>query len=388
LDKSSSKTVALVANTSWSLYNFRLGVIRAMLKRGIEVIAIAPRDDYSDKLTAEGVTYVPISMRAHGTSPLSDLRTWRQLLSVYKSYRPDLVIHYTIKMNIYGSLVCRWLGIKSVSVVTGLGRTFQLSRWTQPIINQLYRAATKGNHEVWVLNAEDKERLVQEKIVASEKIYLLPSEGVNTRKFIGSESKPNKQIFRFLYAGRLLHDKGILEFVKAAKELSKTDYKVKCEVVGFVNPEDSMSVSLKDLQQWQKEGYINYLGSHEDIRPFIDKADCVVYPSYYQEGISRILLEAASMSRPIITTDQVGCRDVIIKNKTGLLIPTKSLDHLVKAMVTMMDMPPEDRTIMGHLGRKLVKEKYEEDRVIEIYFERLLSDLIIYPSSPEQVPQQ
>ena len=154
--------------------------------------------------------------------------------------------------------------------MTGLGRTFQLSKYTQLLINRLYQQATKANQEVWVLNTEDKKRLVKEGIVESEKIFLLPSEGVNTRRFIGSEPKPNKKIFRFLYAGRLLHDKGILAYIEAARHMVQAGYKVRCEVVGFVNPEDSMSVSLNDLHKWQDEGIINYLGSHEDVRPFID----------------------------------------------------------------------------------------------------------------------
>jgi len=348
-----------------------------MIRRGLEVIAIAPRDDYADKLTAEGVTYVPLTMKAHGTSGLADMKTWRQLYRIYKSHRPDLAIHYTIKMNIYGSLACHWLGIGSVSVVTGLGRTFQLSSLTQTLVNRLYRAATKSNQEVWVLNSEDRDRLVYEGICSHEKIFVLPSEGVNTRKFIGSNPKKEGRIFRFLFAGRLLRDKGIIDYVSAARKLQRNYPDVRCEVVGFVNPEDSMSVSLDDISTWQDEGTINYLGSHEDIRPFIERADCIVYPSFYQEGISRILLEAASMSRPIITTDQVGCRDVVIDKYNGFLIPTKSVDNLVRAMKRMLVLSPSDRTVMGRLGRKVAVDKYDEDKIIQIYFDRLLADFIV-----------
>lgn len=348
-----------------------------MIRRGLEVIAIAPRDDYADKLTAEGVTYVPLIMKAHGTSGIADLKTWQQLYRIYKAHRPDLAIHYTIKMNIYGSLACKWLGIRSISVVTGLGRTFQLSSFTQILINRLYKAATESNQEVWVLNTEDRDRLVKEHICSREKIFVLPSEGVNTRKFIGSNPKKEGRIFRFLFAGRLLHDKGIIDYVAAARKLLLTYPDVRCEVVGFVNPEDSMSVSLDDISTWQDEGAINYLGSHEDIRPFIERADCIVYPSFYQEGISRILMEAASMSRPIITTDQVGCRDVVMHKYNGFLIPTKSVDSLVRAMKKMMAISQSDRNVMGRLGRKLAVEKYDEDIIIQIYFNRLLTDFLV-----------
>lgn len=347
-----------------------------MISRGIQVIAIAPRDDYADKLTAEGVSYVPLKLKAHSTSPLNDLSSWIQLYRIYRKIRPHLVIHYTIKMNIYGSIACRWLGIKSISVVTGLGRTFQLSSWTQPWINRLYRYATSGNLEVWTLNHEDKDRLIEEGIAHEEDLFVLPSEGVNTHKFVGSIPSPHKKVFRFLYAGRLLRDKGIIEFVSAAKTLKKTCDNVLCEVVGFVNPEDKMSVRLSEIEQWQKLGYINYLGSHEDIRPFINRSDCVVYPSFYQEGVSRILLEAASMSRPIITTDQVGCRDVVIHDKTGIIIPPRATMKLVEAMKNMAESSYEDRLIMGYNARQYIGEKFSEEDIIEIYFDRLLSKLV------------
>jgi len=377
LSNPGSGKIALVANTAWSIYNFRLGVIRAMIQRGLEVIAIAPRDDYADKLTAEGVTYVPLSMKAHSTTGFADLKTWLELYRIYRSHRPVLAIHYTIKMNIYGSLACKWLGIRSISVVTGLGRTFQLSSFTQILINRLYRAATDSNQEVWVLNTEDRERLIQEDICRRERIFVLPSEGVNTHKFIGTNPKKEGRIFRFLFAGRLLRDKGIIDYVTAARSLVRNYPDVRCEVVGFVNPEDNMSISLDDISTWQDEGAINYLGSHEDIRPFIGRADCIVYPSFYQEGISRILLEAASMSRPIITTDQVGCRDVVRDKYNGFLIPIKSVDSLEQAMRKMMGLSQSDRTVMGHLGRKLAVEKYDEDKIIQIYFDRLLADFIV-----------
>lgn len=367
-----SQSIALVANTSWSIYNFRLGVIKALIATGHKVYAVAPRDDYSDKLTAVGATYIPIKLKAHSTSPIEDLKTFFRLRSIYKKYRFDLVIHYTIKMNLYGALAARLLRMKNISVVTGLGRTFQFSGITQYLIKSVYKLSCLASSDLWFLNEEDRDRFVSEGLTNKENTFILPSEGVNTKRFTGTpQYSENKLITRFLFAGRLLKDKGILEFVEAAKRLSSLEKKVKFEVVGFVNPYNSMSVTLADLEDWQKKGWINYLGSHEDIRPFINRADCIVFPSYYQEGVSRILLEAASMSRPIITTDHVGCRDVANHMSNGILIPTKSVDDLVQACRLFLNLPTEERLQMGFKGRQLVKKRFDERRIISIYFNRI-----------------
>ncbi len=379
--ENSGQSIALVANTSWSIYNFRLGIIKALISAGHKVYAVAPHDDYSDKLTAAGATYIPLTLRAHSTSPIEDFKTLTKLSIIYKRYHFDLVIHYTIKMNLYGSLAARLLGIKSISVITGLGRTFQFSGLTQYLIKSLYKVSCKASNELWFLNNDDKERFIHEGLVHREKTFILPSEGVNTSRFVGSPNdKRNKKITRFLFAGRLLKDKGILEFIQAAEQLGSIGKGIKFEVVGFVNPHNSMSVSLSDLEQWQNKGLINYLGSHEDIRPFINRADCIVFPSYYQEGVSRILLEAASMSRPIITTDHVGCREVVDHMHNGILIPKRSVDRLTDAMRLFLDLPIEERLLMGHRGRVKIKTRYDERKVIDIYFDKIFKSTVIEAS--------
>ena len=366
--------IALVANTSWSIYNFRLGLIRALIEKGHHVYAIAPRDDYSDKLTASGVTYIQLQMDAYSTSPLEGLKTMFRLYSIYRKHRFDHIFHYTIKANIYGSIASRIAGCSSISVVTGLGRTFQFSGFAQYFLKTLYRIGIKCTSEIWFLNQEDRQRFIDEGLVKLSKTDLLSSEGVNTSRFVAPPKKTlRKGILRLLFAGRLLKDKGILEFVAAAREITKIHKKIKFEIVGFVNPRNSMSVSLNDLEQWQNEGIINYLGSHEDIRPYIKRADCIVYPSYYQEGISRILLEAASMSRPIITTDQVGCKDVVIDGYNGTIVPKRSVESLVEAIEDFLYLSSEARQQMGANGRSLVKKRYDERIIIDLYFSKMFS---------------
>lgn len=336
------------------------------------VYAIAPRDDYSDKLTAAGVTYIDLPMQAHSTSPLEDMKMFFRLYQIYRAHRFDMILHYTIKMNIYGAIAAKANRLISISIITGLGRTFQFSNLIQKLINRLYRVSASCAQELWFLNTEDEQRFIDERIVKSEKTFVLPSEGVNLSRFIGSALKDKTSgVTRFLFAGRLLKDKGILEFVEAAKRIIQLEKKVKFEVVGFVNPNNSMSVTLSELEEWQKQGWINYLGSHEDIRPYINRADCIVFPSYYQEGVSRILLEACSMSRPVITTDQVGCRDVVEDNVNGLLTTPRSVDSTVRAIFDFLNLSHNERLAMGQKGRQKVKESFDENHIIDIYFEKL-----------------
>ena len=380
--------IALVSNTSWSIYNFRVGLVRALIAAGHHVYAIAPRDDYSDKLTAAGASYISLNLSAHSTGPHSDIKTFLQLFSIYRKFKFDQVIHYTIKINIYGSMAAKLCRINSIAIVTGLGRTFQFQGFTQKIVTSLYRIAAICSDELWFLNEENRDQFVSKGIVRKKKTFILPSEGVNTSRFRGVPlSQKKHKSYRILFAGRLLKDKGIFEFVTAAKAILREHKFVKFEIVGFVNPKNPMSVSLDLMEEWQREGWINYLGSHEDIRPFINRSDCIVFPSYYQEGISRILLEAASMSRPIITTDQTGCREVVDHNKNGFLVPPKAITPLVDAISRIIHTPIEDLELMGAMGRDKVKHQFDERQVIGIYFQKLLNKKSTISSEEERKKQ-
>ena len=369
------RSVALVANTAWSIYNFRRGLIRRLIQEGFKVYAIAPLDDYADKLTAEGVTFVRLRLKPYGMSPLEDLLTTRQLFLLYRRYRFDQIIHYTIKPNIYGSIAARLARCRHIAVVTGLGTPMAYTGVKGRIIKQAYRFGLRCSDEVWLLNDHDREVLVRAGWIAPDRIRLLPSEGINTRRFVGNQlSDSTTRIKRFLFAGRLLKEKGILDFIAAAKIITARYSHVRFEVVGFVHPHHPQSITLDDLEQWQRAGYINYLGSHEDVRPYINRATAVVFPSYYGEGISRILLEAASMSRPIITTDHVGCRDVVIPDTTGFLIPPRDIKAIVAAMAQIIHMPTSELRHMGQAGRRFVQTHFEEEQVVALYF-RSLFDL-------------
>lgn len=342
--------------------------MKSFITQGHKVYAIAPWDEYSDKLIAKGVIFVPLKMNPYSTSVFQNIKLTASIFRIYTKYRFGYIFHYTIKLNIFGALVANFLRIPNISVVTGLGRTFEFSQMIQPLINRLYRHANKHVAFVWFLNESDKARFISEGLVSEQKAKLLPSEGVNTQRFRGAPlTLKTKRITRFLFAGRLLKNKGLLEYVSAAKILHNKHQGLKFEIAGFINPQNENSIQLEEITAWQKEGYINYLGSREDIRPFINQADCLVHPTFYNEGISRILLEAASMSRPIITTDRPGCREVVRDDFNGYLVYDHSIEELVEKIEKFLDLEPDERRLMGLRGRKHIKKHFDEEYVIKAY---------------------
>jgi glycosyltransferase involved in cell wall biosynthesis len=363
--------IALVSNTAWSMYNFRLGLLYALRESGFEVTIIAPRDSFSSILVSEGFSYEHLPLENYSVNPIAEINTVRHLIKIYKKIQPDLIFHYTIKPNIYGSFAAKWCGIPSVAVTTGLGHLFSfkggLVRW---LTVELYRIAAKWSKSVWFLNQEDKKSFLVRNILPESKMKVIPGEGINIQHFSPIAKADNKN-FTFLFAGRLLLDKGVVEFAEAARLIKQKYPRVNIEILGFIDPENPNAITYDEIDQWQNEGLLSYLGEASDVRIFLGNADCLVFPSYYGEGVSRILLEASSMQVPIITTDQIGCRDVVQHGENGLLVPIKSKEALFYAMEEMLLMPKEAREKMGEIGRRKILEKFDENLIIQIYLEEI-----------------
>ncbi|MCM5527618.1 glycosyltransferase family 4 protein [Parasegetibacter sp. NRK P23] len=360
-------TIALVANTSWSMYNFRRGLIRALRAQGHKVLVIAPQDNFSAALVAEGVEFVPLYIDNYGTSPLNEWRTFWTLVRIYRQYAPGLIFHYTIKPNIFGTLAASFCKIPSVAVITGLGHTFSKS-WMTGLVVPLYRLAMKRSKGIWFLNEQDKAVFVQRKIGDPSRMMVLPGEGVDTNFFYASGKIPAHPI-SFLYAGRMLKDKGVEDFAAAAAIVKRKHPGVTFRMVGFIDQENPNSITVQKLLEWQQEKTVEYLGESTDIRPFIHAADCVVLPSYYGEGLSRVLMEASSMAKPIITTRNVGCEQLVDEGKNGFLCNTKDPADLALQMEKMVDKSPDELKSMGLRSRAMIKEKYEESGIINIYLD-------------------
>ncbi|WP_235299307.1 glycosyltransferase family 4 protein [Portibacter marinus] len=379
------RKIILVSNTSWSLYNFRLGLIRALTRKGFDITVVAPRDRFTSKLISEGITYREIFIKNYSINPIDDLKIIFQLSKIYRTIRPQLIFHYTIKPNIYGSIAAFWHRIPSISITTGLGHLFEFKnfmiRW---ITVFLYRFAAYVSKELWFLNENDRDVFVYKRIVRSKKARVLKSEGINTEWFSPKKNKSFQGVQRFLFAGRLIWDKGIREFVEAAKIVRSRHPRTRFEMIGFIDSSNPKAVSYDEIAEWQKQKIIRYLGETSDIRPVLQRASCLVFPSFYREGISRILMEAAAMETPIITTDNVGCRDLVDDGVNGFITKPKSVEDLVHKIELFLALSEEDKIVMGKLGRKKMIRQYDESLIINEYMEVIHSFLPNQPKSESQ----
>jgi glycosyltransferase involved in cell wall biosynthesis len=367
------KVITFVSNNCWSIYNFRADVIKKLLQDGYQVAFIAPRDEYASMLISLGCTYYPVQFSNKSLNPLADIRFYFQLKRLYRQIKPQLVFHYVAKPNIYGSLAASSLGIRSVAIVTGLGYAFHRRNWLYRLVKFMYRHALKRAEEVWFLNNEDAGAFRKEKIVRIAKVKVLPGEGVNTGYFspqFDGIKQPNEK-FTFLMSTRMLKSKGISVYADAARILRKKDYDVQFDLLGFFEKEHPDSVTEEEIRKWEEEGLLHYKGFVKDVRPFLKQADCFVFPSFYNEGVPRSLMEAASMELPIITCVNRGCKEVVLNNSTGFLCNPNDPFDLAEKMERMIKLAPEFRDRMGKHGRLLVIKKFNVKNVVKEYERKL-----------------
>ena len=361
--------VLLVGNTSWSMFNFRENLLKSLIDSGYKVIVIAPRDNFSNKLESEiGVEYHDIEMNRRGLHPLKEIVLLYKMFNSYKKINPDLIFHYTIKPNIYGSLISGLLRIPSVAITTGLGYAFIENNLITKFIKLLYKIAFKFSREVWFLNKDDLNHFINNRIVSIKKTFLLNGEGIDITKFRPMKTGSNGKPISFILIARMLWDKGVAEFVEAAKIVkNKSKLNIKFKLLGPADDDNPSAISKKQLLKWQEEGLIEYLGITENVLTYINDSSCVVLPSY-REGIPRTLLEASCMGKPIITTDAVGCKDVVEDGVTGFICKIKDPDDLADKISLIMNLSDSERIIMGNKGHEKIVKEYNEKEVIDKYF--------------------
>lgn len=365
------KRIAFVSNTSWYIYNLRLGVIRHLKELGYEILVISPEDTYTHYLISEGYHYIHIKTDNKGKSLLKDFSYFFRLLKIYKTYQPDFIFHYTIKPNIYGTLAARAANISSIAVVSGAGYTFLRNGILNYFSVLLYRFAMQYSEEVWFVNNDDIEEFVIKKIVDRKSVKLLPGEGVNVQHFQPQTRKSKTNDTVFLLSARLIWDKGIGIYVEAARIIKEKHPDTQFHLLGFTDVENPNSISATQIYEWHEKGYVRYLGKTEDVRPYIANCSCFVLPSYYREGVPRSLLEAAAMAKPILTTDNVGCREVVKDTYNGFLCEPKNVNDLVQKMEHVILASSEELDQMGKRGREIVKHYFDEQLVIKEYTNKL-----------------
>lgn len=345
-------------------------VARALKLAGYEVCVMTPSlDEYSKNIERENMNHVIYPLESK-FSPIKDIKLFMFLLDQYKRLKPDYIIHYTIKPNIYGSIAAKINNIPSLAVVPGTGSIFSKKGIVPCITSILYKIAFCFPQKVWVLNKEDRNMFVAKNILKKNKIEILPGEGVDLEYFNTEHEYCKKKPFIFLYMGRMLKEKGIIYLVKASSILKeKVSDEFEIRLLGLVDGLAKDVISLEQIQEWEKCGFVKYLGSVSDVRKEIEVSDCIVLPSYYGEGVPRSLMEASALKRVIITTDNVGCRDVIEDRKTGLLCKPKDAKDLAEKMYQVMLLSEKELKEMGVNGRNKMIDEYDNRIIIKRYMD-------------------
>ena len=367
--------IVFTTNIFENHYLFRKNLIDYFIKKGHEIWALANYDGWEKKISSIGAKCNNLyNIKRGSLNPINDNKLLIELYMLYKKIKPDIAFHFTIKPNIYGSISAALLGIKSISTVEGLGYVFNKKGPLKFLVKYLYSVAFRYPKAIFFLNQDDKKYFEISKIIPFSKSRLIPGCGLNLEYFrISSqvnEKKRNNYDIIFLFMGRLLWDKGIGELAEAAAMVRRHFPLAEVWVLGRTDPDNPAAVPEGQIRQWEREGRFTWLGWVQDVRPLISQSDVVVLPSY-REGIPRSLLEAMAMGKPIITTDSVGCREVIEDGRNGFMVPVKDTEALAAAMIKMIHLGEEGRREMGLYGRRKAEREFDERLVIQAYLREI-----------------
>ena len=362
------KKILLNSNILWTITQFRKDLIME-LNKNYEVVCVADNDDFSDNsveiIETLGIEYVRIKLNRKGVNPFGDFFYFLELLKLYKKIKPDLVIHYTIKPNIYGSLAAKILKIHSFAVVSGLGSTFIKDNFLTKIITTLYKVALSKTQKVLFLNQDDREIFLKLNIIKEKQSLVLPGEGVDADYYRGCDAKNhNESKITFLMIARLLKDKGVYEYIEAIKNIKSKN--VQFLLAGVFDKDNPTSIKEQELQKWIDDKTVTYLGKTDNVKEFFQQADVIVLPSY-REGLSRVLLEACCCEKFIVASDIAGCKELCVDGHNGFLALPKDTASLTSALNKTINLTKEERVSKGKLGRELVINHYSSSIVNGVY---------------------
>ncbi len=363
--------IAVVSNTAWYLFNFRFNLMSALQSAGHTVVAVAPIDAYSGQLRAAGFVFEDVRISGSGTNPFRECKSVVAFWRLLHRQRIDLVVSFTPKGNLYSALACIARKVPFVPGVSGLGRAFIRRSLVTVVALILYRFTFRRAFSVFFENLDDKHLFERYGLVRSDNAIHVPGAGIDLVRF-SPMTRPTPPVEPpvFLLVARILWDKGVGEFVVAARRVRSLHPQARFQLLGFLDDANPSAIPREQVNEWVAEGIVEYLGQTDDVRPYLSRSDCVVLPSY-REGLPRTLLEAAAMGRPVITTDVPGCRDTVIEGETGYLCRPADAADLSEKLLRYCALTPEQRQAMGQRGREFVENNFDERLVISQYLKTI-----------------
>ncbi|WHZ02854.1 glycosyltransferase family 4 protein [Neobacillus sp. YX16] len=362
------KKVLLLGNHGFVIYNFRKEFVKELLKNGYEVFISLPKDDDKvPKMVDWGCKFIETNVDGRGTNPITDFKLILHYIRILIMVKPDVVLAYTIKPNLYGGVACRLLNIPCINTITGLGSGFSKKSLLKSFLAFMYKLSLKKSYTVFFQNTADMSTLLEGNIIKGN-YMLIPGSGVNLKEYTFREF-PNDNILTFIFIGRIMKDKGIDQYLEAAKIIKDKYPNTRFNLIGYV--EKSQPHYNDKITLYEKEGYINYYGYQSNVRPFIEEAHCIIQPSHGGEGLSNVLLETAATGRVLIASNIPGCRETIEESYNGYTFAPKDTNHLVDKIEKFINLSYEDRARMGLNSRLKIEKEFDRNIVVQAYISRI-----------------
>lgn len=358
-----SKILFLV-NHDVGIYNFRLEVIQRIIKDGHRVIISSPYGERIDDLINEGCEYKEIKLARHGMNPIKECFLIATYLKLIRDMKPDVVLSYTIKPNVYGGIACSLTRTPYIANITGLGTAIENGGLIQKFLCILYKIALRKAHRIFFQN-EENERFFANQNISKEKHFLIPGSGVNLERYSPLDYPNDIEPIKFLMIARIMKDKGIDEYLSAAETIKNKYPNTEFHICGFCEPEYE-----NEMEEIKKKGTVIYHGMVEDVREVLKDMHCTVLPSYH-EGMANVLLESASSSRPVIATNIPGCRETFDDGITGFGCEAKSAQSLMDAIEKFLALTHKEKIQMGVAGRAKMEKCFDRQIVVEAYIKEI-----------------
>ena len=361
------KRIVIIENTFYTVLSLRMEIIQYLQSKSLEVYVLSS-GDVNDKQELESYQVKVYDIGKLVSNPFSLIGFLYRIYKFLNEINPIIVYTFTIRPNIFGSLVAGWMKIPTVSNITGIGPLFENQSFIYRVARGFYQFAMKKNQRIFFQNQMDMNLFLSHNYCLPQQAILLPGSGVDIKKFAPRKEENKSDKFVFLMISRLIKDKGVMEYIEAARIIKLKYPEVQFHLLGpfWTQNLKSNTISESDVAKWVNEGVINYLGYTYDVRPYIDASDCIVLPSY-REGNANVLMQGASMEKPLLTSNVVGCNNLVIEGETGFLFEVKNVDDIVTKMEKMIQLSTTEREEMGKKGRIFMQKNYNKSIVLKAY---------------------